>query len=201
MIAFLRGTVMTVTAASIYLDVNDVGYEVFVPLSTLQQMTKTGDEIFLHTHMSMKEDGITLFGFVTEEELRIFRLLISVSKVGPKLAMAILGHCSVYDIKMAIVAKDASTFTKVPGIGKKNAERILLDLGDKIDTGDMFDGHVSGHSSAASTATNADEAIDALIALGYAASEAAAVIRTLHITDEMSTNEILKLCLGKLSLF
>lgn len=201
MIAFLRGTVMTITAGSIYLDVNDVGYEVFVPLSTLQQMTTVGDEIFLHTHMSMKEDGITLFGFLTEEELRIFRLLISVSKVGPKLAMAILGHCSVHDIKMAIIAKDASTFTKVPGIGKKNADRILIDLGDKIDTSDMFDAHVGSLPASASTATNADEAIDALIALGYAASEAAAVIRTLHITDDMSTNEILKLCLGKLSLF
>lgn len=164
-------------------------------------MTTAGDEIFLHTHMSMKEDGITLFGFLTEEELRIFRLLISVSKVGPKLAMAILGHCSVHDIKMAIIAKDASTFTKVPGIGKKNADRILIDLGDKIDTSDMFDAHVGSLPASASTATNADEAIDALIALGYAASEAAAVIRTLHITDDMSTNEILKLCLGKLSLF
>jgi len=170
MISYLTGKVIVKTDRSIIVDVQGVGYEIFtVPL--LLEKTKQGQEISVYTHLYVREDIMELFGFSTLEELNFFKDMIGVSGIGPKSALAVLMLASVADLKKAIVDEDASLLTKVSGIGKKTAERLILELKNKI-----TDLDVTGASSQATGSTDS-QTIDALVNLGYSVREAREAIR------------------------
>jgi len=164
MISFIDGKIKYKTERSVLVDVNGVGYEVFTAPLVLEKV-KVGETIFLYTHLYVREDIMELFGFTTIDELNFFKDMISVSGIGPKSALSVLMLASVAELKKAIVHEDASLLTKVSGIGKKTAERLILEMKNKVDALDLAD------NKSALSGTDG-QAIDALINLGYSAREA-----------------------------
>lgn len=169
MIAFLRGTVAEARPRSIVVDVGGVGYEVLVPLSTYDALNpQRGQQVLLKTHLHIRENAQTLYGFATDEERDIFLLLVErVSGIGPSTAIAILSGLRVEDFKQAVVQGDIQTIARAKGVGKKTAERIVLELKDKIGLASTWEAQQSGSTSQA-----AADAELALVALGFKQSEA-----------------------------
>lgn len=173
MYAYFKGIVTKKYADRLIVEVSGVGYNIFVSPGRLYDFPECGRETTVHTYTSVREDGISLYGFVTVEELELFRLLISVSGIGPKGGLAMLSVMSVDDIKYAIMTGDAKLLSKAPGVGKKTAERVIIDLKDKIKADELEDYvFVSGEGQAFKNQPQAKDAIDALAALGYPAKDA-----------------------------
>ena len=169
MIAFLRGSVADALPHSIVVDVGGVGYEVLVPLSTYDALNpQRGQQVCLKTHLHIRENAQVLYGFATDEERDIFRLLVErVSGIGPSTAIAILSGLRVADFKQAVVQGDAQTIARAKGVGKKTAERVVLELKDKVGLASTWEAQQSGSTSQA-----AADAELALVALGFKQSEA-----------------------------
>ena len=173
MYAHFDGVVAEKTADSIVLDVNGVGYLLQVSAQTLSLAPAAGERMKLYAILSVREDAMELFGFHSREEKRMFERLRSVNGVGPRMALAILSSMPLNDLSIALVAGDAAALTRVPGIGKKTAQRLVLELRDKVDDAEL----TSQSAAAAAPAGSAEsEAIAALMALGYASSEAARAV-------------------------
>jgi len=166
MIGRLSGTLLEKNPPQIVLDVQGVGYEVDVPMSTFYNLPELNEKVVLHTQLIVREDAHLLFGFLTHEERIAFRQLLKISGVGPKLALSVLSGLSIADLAAAVVNKDANRLTKIPGVGKKTAERLLLELQGKF--------AVSGVGSATGSAvtSSSDDIVNALLALGYNEKEA-----------------------------
>ena len=161
MIGRLRGVLVGVTPTGVLLDVHGLGYEVAVSSRGLAQLPPVGEEVVLHTHLHVREDQLALFGFPTADQRDLFRLLIGVSGVGPKVALAILGTLSVDELRSAVVADDVASLTAVPGIGKRSAQKLLLELRPRLEVPDI------GMAASGSAA----EVRAALEGLGYGAEE------------------------------
>ncbi len=170
MIAFVKGLVTEITEDGMVLDVGGVGIGLLAPLTQLQPAPVIGEPYFLHTHLQVREDAWTLFGFSDREQLTMFRLLLNVSGIGAKSALAIVDHISTGRFGSAVEDKDLKTFTSVPGIGKKTAERILLELKDKVDA---FGREAAEPAPGPEEELNSD-LLAALKQLGYTATEARA---------------------------
>jgi Holliday junction DNA helicase RuvA len=175
MIAAVRGQVIARGADHVVVEANGVGYKVFVPRHPQR------DEVLLHTHHTVREDDQSLYGFETRDELALFEMLITVSGVGPKAAMALLTTSRPADIAAAISSGDAAALARAPGVGKKTAERLIVDLRGKI-------GRVAADGAALPPAAD-DDAHAALVALGYTAAEAATALRNAPPKDRASTEE------------
>ena len=184
MIGFLRGQVAALKTDYCLLDVNGVGYRVFVAGSTRNKL-RLKEEAQLFTYMNVYQDGITLYGFASEEEYDIFQLLIGVSGIGPKVALGILSAITVESLCKAIQNKQATVLTKLPGIGKKSAERLILELKDKV--------------AFAAADDVMSEAQAALAALGYSQAEIAPVLK--KATKCKTTEDVIKLALKQLNKF
>ena len=172
MIGRIQGKLLETNPPHILVDVHGVGYEIDVPMSTFYNLPPVGQEVTLLTHFIVREDAQLLYGFLTSEERETFRLLLKVSGIGARTALSILSGMSVVDLVNAVALQEAGILTKVPGIGKKTAERLLLELKDKL-TGALASGAVSTVSS---TST---DIINALMGLGYSDREARAVVKKL----------------------
>lgn len=172
MISFLRGKLINKGKNYLILEVADIGYQVFVSPVMYAELS-IGDRLEIYTHHNIREDAETLYGFKNLEELEMFELLLSISGVGPKSALGVLSIAKVDDIKSSIAHGDATMLTKVSGIGRKTAERIVLDLRDKIAG---LGGSAFGGVSGGDTSSNSDE-IDALITLGYSVQQARDALR------------------------
>jgi len=167
MIGKLTGILLEKNPPQILLDVQGVGYEVDVPMSTFYNLPAINEKIVLHTQLIVREDAHLLFGFATQDERRMFRQLLKISGVGPKMALAVLSGMSLADLAAAVSAKDATRLTKVPGVGKKTAERLLLELQGKFAATEL-----TGSVGIAETPAG-DDVVNALLALGYNEKEAA----------------------------
>ncbi|MBR1696226.1 MAG: Holliday junction branch migration protein RuvA [Selenomonas sp.] len=200
MIGFLRGQVAALKADYCLLDVNGVGYRVFVAGSTWNKL-RLKEEAQLFTYMNVYQDGITLYGFASEEEYDIFQLLIGVSGIGPKVALGILSAITVESLCKAIQNKQATVLTKLPGIGKKSAERLILELKDKVafaaadDVEEILTLDLEGPTGD----DMMSEAQAALVALGYSQAEIAPVLK--KATKCKTTEEVIKLALKQLNKF
>lgn len=199
MIAYLVGTVAEVSEDNIVVELNGMGFNVRVPYG---YGFKVGSEIKVHTYTYVKEDAFQLFGFETKDQLELFKKLITVNGIGPKGALAILSVMSANDLRFAIYSQDASAIAKAPGIGKKTAERVILDLKDKVKLEDVNVLPGAGETENGLIADNFEaarkEAIDALAALGYGISEAAKAVSKVSVTEDSTTEEILKMALKNL---
>ena len=202
MIASLRGKVQYKQPGTVILDVGGVGYEVITSSRTYDTLPPTGEEIFLLVHTHVREDAITLFGFGSGEEKELFLLLNSVSGVGPKLAMAILSGISAADLCQAIAVKDMARLTGLSGVGKKTAQRLCMELGDKV--GQLsIQGDEPGISPAAPAVAEGfamQDAVSALVNLGYPRSTAWQALRAIQQQDPAATaamkvEELLRLAL------
>lgn len=179
MIGRLTGTLLEKTPPQILVDVHGVGYEVDVPMSTFYGLPAAGAQVSLHTHFVVREDGHFLFGFATAEERTTFRQLLKVSGVGARMALAVLSGLSVHDLAQAVALQEAGRLVKIPGIGKKTAERLLLELRDKL--GKALP-NLAGTRLAAAPGTPPDaksDILNALLALGYNEREALGAMKGL----------------------
>ncbi len=192
MIAFVRGILNARTESSVIVDAGGLGFEIFVPLSVQDRLPAIGDEVTLHTYMNVKEDGMSLYGFLNRDDLSMFKMLITVSGVGPKGAQAILSCLSADDLRFAILSQDAKAISKAQGVGARTAQRVILELKDKVSLDDGFSHlseSVSGGRNAAETSER-NEAIMALTVLGYSNSDAMRAVAAVD-TEGKSTEEIL----------
>ena len=171
MIGRLTGIIIEKNPPQITLDVAGVGYEIDVPMSTFYHLPATGEKVTLHTHLAVREDAHQLFGFASEAERTAFRQLLKISGIGARTALALLSGLSVAELAQAVAAQETGRLTKIPGIGKKTAERLLLELRDKMK------GVVAVSPTAAQTAPN--DILNALLALGYNEREAQAALKAL----------------------
>lgn len=198
MIACLTGKVDSVSGESCILDVQGVGYQVFMPLSALEQLSRWDAEtVKIYTHYHLREDGISLYGFLTADDKSIFEKIISVSGVGPKTALAIIGVLSAEGFQDAIINEDLRALTSVSGVGAKTAQRLILELKGKV--AKTYTGP-SGMPSAVSTRRSmVGDAVDALTALGYSSKEAAAAVEEVHQTNpSLTTPELVRQALRNL---
>ncbi len=194
MIGRLHGKIIEKTPPEIVLDVQGVGYELLLPMTSFYNLPNVGEETTLFTHLSIREDAHLLFGFSEKIDRTLFRDLIRTNGVGPKLALAILSAMSVYDFATAIENEDVAKLTKIPGIGKKTAERLLVELKGKFKSvaqTDFFMEQSSHQATQINTPNPTDEAKEALIALGYKATEIEKMLKRITQKD-LSSEEIIR---------
>lgn len=195
MIGFVRGILAEKGNGSVMIDVNGIGYEIFVPANSGAYMAEEGQEVMLYTAMQVREDDVSLYGFSRKGELDAFKKLITVSGVGAKAGISILSAFTLEQLQEAVVFEDAKSLTKANGVGKKTAERIVLELKDKFAVEDQQDGMqaVQGMTAGeAGTAGGRAEAIAALIALGYTRGEASSALAQVKETDLTAEDYIKK---------
>ena len=211
MIALVKGILESVEEDRVVVETGGIGFEILVPGSVMQSLPAAGNPVKIHTYTHVREDAIQLFGFLQRSELAMFKLLIRVNGIGPKAALGILSAMDADTLRFAIVSGDSRTISKAPGIGPKTAEKLILELRDKIDLSDVnlggetdsenmpsgrtsdggaADEGTAGGAGAGSSAR--DDAMQALVALGYSMTEAAAAVRRAGATPDMTVEEILK---------
>ena len=205
MIAFIQGELCEVGQDTIIVACQGIRYEIQVPVSVAQSLPDPGNRVKIYTYTYVREDALGLFGFLTRDDLTVFKLLITVNGVGPKAALAILSCMTADELRFAILAEDAKAISKAPGIGPKTAKRMIIELKDKLDLESMIDNHgdsstyVAGNAEAAASVR--DEVIMALTALGYSNTEAVCAVRAVSGADEMDSETLLKQALKKIMVF
>lgn len=193
MIGRLQGVILEKQPPTILLDVQGVGYELEASMSTFYHLPECGENIVLHTHLVVREDAQLLYGFYSLSERLMFRSLIKISGVGPKLALTILSGMSAEDFTRCILEEDSKTLTKLPGVGKKTAERLVIELKDRLEKDDSI--KMPGAPETIERQANpVNDAVSALISLGYKAQQASQMIRELDVEDK-STEEIIRAAL------
>lgn len=202
MYAYIKGTLEEMTEDSVVVETGGIGYNVKVSTTTADLLPGIGSEVKIYTYTLVREDAFSLYGFLTRDDLEVFKKLITVSGIGPKGGLAILSVMSADALRFAVMAGDAKAIAKAPGIGKKTAERVVLELRDKISLEDTLNG-IGVPADETGTAAGAQggdnlmrrEAIEALVALGYSASDATAAVKKVEITENATSETILKLAL------
>lgn len=200
MISFVRGPLVEVDEDVIVVEAGGVGYNIHVPLSLLESLPPLGSEVRIYTYLRVQEDAMTLYGFGSRQDLKIFRQLLGVNGVGPKGGLALLSAMGPADLRLAIVSGDAKAISRAPGIGIKTAQRVILDLRERVSMEDVLPSLAEPAHMAGSGGTSPDgaasgaakEAVDALVALGYTPMEAAKAVRSVGNAEEMTPEEILK---------
>ncbi|MCL2161480.1 MAG: Holliday junction branch migration protein RuvA [Betaproteobacteria bacterium] len=195
MIGRISGTLLEKKPPQILVEAGDIGYEIDVPMSTFCDLPACGEKVNLHTHFSVREDGHFLYGFATPEERAVFRQLIRISGIGARTALAVLSGLPVNELAQAVALQETGRLVKIPGIGKKTAERLLLELRGKLDA---FPGlREQALRSGASDSNNRSDILDALLALGYNEREALAAMK--ELADGVEVAEGIRLALRQLA--
>jgi len=199
MYAYIKGTLEEIGEDSVVVETGGIGYNVKVSTTTAELLPGIGSEVKIYTYTLVREDAFSLYGFLTRDDLEVFKKLITVSGIGPKGGLAILSVMSADALRFAVMAGDAKAIAKAPGVGAKTAERVILDLRDKISLEDTLRGSgvpadMSGTAAGVQTADNVmkREAVEALTALGYSASDAAAAVRKVALDQDTTVESILK---------
>jgi Holliday junction DNA helicase RuvA len=190
-IGFIRGTLVHKEPPQLLVDVNGVGYELEAPMSTIFQLPSLGEQVQLRTHLTVRDDQQILYAFATDAERRLFRNLMKVSGVGAKLSLTILSGISVQDFSVCVHNEDKAALTRLPGVGRKTAERLIIEMRDRLDdaAGEGLEGVASGSVSA--PAEPRSEAYNALVSLGYKPAEARRMLDAVG-KDAQTTEEILR---------
>ena len=201
MISYIKGELVELTENAIVLDHDGMGFLIMMPASILAKLPAVGSELKVHTYLYVKEDALDLYGFLTKDDLKVFRLLITVSGIGPKGALAILSTMSPDDLRFAVLAGDSKTISKAPGIGSKTAQKLIIELKDKLKIEDVLDGGADGGYEPQTDMgdTAAAEAVMALTALGYSSADATRAVRQVDGGADMDSEALLKVALKKLA--
>ena len=202
MIGYIRGILEEADEQSVMIDNHGIGYRIFVPSSAFSGALPIGKEVKIYTYLSVKEDAMQLYGFLTRDDLRMFRMLLGVNGIGPKAGLGILSALTADELRFAVLADDAASIAKAPGIGKKTAQKLILELKDKLNLEDAFEqklaNQAAGDISAADTGSQVQEAVQALTALGYPGTEALRAVKKVEGAESMTVEEILKAALKKM---
>lgn len=201
MISYIRGELVAVEKEKVIIDVGGVGYGIFMPESAIGLLPQMGNEVKLHTYLNVREDAMQLFGFLTRDDLEIFKLLIGVSGIGPKGGLSILSKLTADDLRFAIMSGDSKAISAAPGIGKKTAEKVIIELKDKLDIEQILNPSDSETKSAIKMDSSANEvqseAVQALVALGYGSTESLKAVNKVN-SENMTVEEVLKQALKNL---
>jgi len=189
MIASLHGILESISGDSVVLNVSGIGFRVYLPSSTLSVLGNIGDEVSLNTHLHLREDNVTLYGFASADELRFFQTLLGVKGLGPRLALAMLSAMRLEQLTMAVATGSTELLTSIPGIGRKVADRLILELKDKVAAGLVTAPMVQ-------SAEDNTDVLSVLVSLGYSASEASRAVASLPMSSGLSLEEKIKQALG-----
>lgn len=200
MIAYIKGELTDIDSKYIFVEAYGVGYEIMVPDSLVNRLPAIGKPVKIYTYQNIREDADELYGFISKDDLNVFKMLITVNGIGPKAALGIISAITPDELRLAILADDVKAIQKAPGIGAKTAQKLILELKDKLKLEDVIDsfGNTSSANIVSGTAPR-DEAVEALVSLGYSSSEAIKAVREVEITEDMTSEIILKLALKKLT--
>lgn len=201
MFAYLKGTIIDISEDNLILEVGDIGYNIKISATTAGNLPSVGSKVQIYTYTCVREDSFSLYGFLTRDDLEFFKLLITVNGIGPKGGLGILSALTAEQLRLAILSQDAKTIAKAPGIGAKSAQRILLDLKDKVSLEDSLytkeaNAYVENRASVLSSA--ATEAVEALTALGYSGADALRAVNQVEEKDSMDVETLLKAALKKM---
>ncbi|MGI6094264.1 MAG: Holliday junction branch migration protein RuvA [Lachnospiraceae bacterium] len=202
MIAYIKGEVADIEENKIILENQQIGYNIFMPMSYAD--LHIGEEVKIYTYLHVKEDAMQLYGFLTKDDLQIFQLLLGVNGIGPKGALGILSGLTADELRFAVLAEDAATIAKAPGIGKKTAQKLILELKDKLNLESAFEQKLENQKNSPlseddSSRNNKKEAVQALVALGYSSADALRAVKQVEDAEHMEIEEILKQALKKMS--
>lgn len=208
MIHFIHGTLSDVAEGLVVVEAAGVGYGIHVPASVIGALPPIGEDIKIYTYFSLTQNGVDLYGFLSPEDRAMFTMLLTVSGIGPKGALGILSALTPDDLRMAIVTGDSKAISRAPGVGNKTAQRVVLELKDKLDATEVFSsvldhGHGAGAVVDAGAAAGVygaqKEAVEALVALGYSNVEASRAVKKVELSEGMTVDQILKASLKNLN--
>ena len=208
MIHFIHGTLSDVAEGLVVVEAAGVGYGIHVPASVIGALPPIGENIKIYTYFSLTQNGVDLYGFLSPEDRAMFTMLLTVSGIGPKGALGILSALTPDDLRMAIVTGDSKAISRAPGVGNKTAQRVVLELKDKLDASEVFSSALDhGHGGAAAVDAGAaagvygaqKEAVEALVALGYSNVEASRAVKKVELSEGMTVDQILKASLKNLN--
>ncbi len=196
MIAWLKGKLLEKQAPSLLLDVNGVGYELEAPMTTFYDLPAEGEEVAIYVHMVVREDAQLLFGFSSRQQRELFRSLVKVNGVGPKVALAVLSTLSAQELLQCMADEDYNQLCKVPGIGKKTAQRLVVEMKDRLEK-EFGDVALEARAQTGSATNSLNDAIEALVSLGYRPADAGRVVKSLD--KELSSEDLIRQALRMLS--
>lgn len=202
MYAYIKGILAEITEDAIIVENQGIGYEIAVPGQVFDYLPSVGEEVKIYTYHYVREDAILLYGFLTKEDVWIFKMLIGVSGIGPKGALAILSVLSTDDLRFAILGDDAKAIAKAPGVGAKTAQRVIIELKDKLSLEDAFEQKLANQAQKAELNPAVgvkNEAILALTSLGYSQSEALKVLQGIEISPDDQVEDVLKMALKQMA--
>jgi len=195
MISYIRGELVLIEEDKVIVDVGGVGYGIFMPGASMSMLPPLGSEVTLYTYLNVKEDAMQLYGFLSRDALRVFKLVIGVNGIGPKGGLGILSQLTPDDLRFAVMSKDVKAISAAPGIGKKTAEKLILELKDKLSVEDTL-GHYEEGAAGGALGTGGQEcqseAVQALVALGYGSTEALRAVKQVDAEENITVEELLK---------
>lgn len=205
MYSYIKGELVELNEEAVVVENHGIGYNIRIPQSLLDSLEGIGQEVKIYTYTYVREDAMLLYGFLTRDDLNIFKLLLSVNGVGPKGALAILSVMTPDDLRFAVLADDDKTISKAPGIGKKTAQKLIIELKDKLSLADAFalksEQEAAGAGDvSAEKQTARQEAVQALVALGYSSAEAMKAVNHVDLAEAPTVEEILKAALKQMAL-
>lgn len=203
MYSYIRGELAEINLDHIVIDVGGIGYMVYISGQTFENLPSLGEQIKVHTYLHIREDAMILYGFLTKDDLDMFIKLIGVSGIGPKGGLAVLSVLSADDLRFAILAGDSKAIAKAPGVGAKTAQRVILELKDKMSLEEAFEKKTENLAKSGKDEGNSvkNDAILALSALGYSQTESLKAVSKVEITEGMDVEDVLKLALKHMALF
>lgn len=193
MISYIKGILEDMSPGMVVVDNHGIGYQMMVPMRG-ESFPKIGQEIKIYTHMHVREDDVSLFGFLSKEEKEAFKLLIGVNGIGPKVGLSVLSTLSVYELKMAVISEDVKTISKTPGLGPKGAKKLILELKDKLSFEELEEDGVGAEifDTSADSSDSVMITIEGLVSLGYSKSEAAIAVNKVEDAKDLTPEELLK---------
>ena len=201
MISYIKGELTEVFEDTVVVETNGIGYNIRVPGSVLDRLPSVGSSVRIYTYLYVKEDAMNLFGFLNRDDLSVFKLLLNVSGIGPKGALAILSTIGPDDLRFAVLSEDVKTISSAPGIGAKTAKRLIIELKDKLKLAEVFETALANKEKASSendVLLARNEAVEALVALGYASAQVMKAVQQVENAEEKDSEQILKEALKKL---
>ena len=193
MISYIKGILEDMSPGMVVVDNHGIGYQMMVPMRG-ESFPKIGQEIKIYTHMHVREDDVSLFGFLSKEEKEAFELLIGVNGIEPKVGLSVLSTLSVYELKMAVISEDVKTISKTPGLGPKGAKKLILELKDKLSFEELEEDGVGAEifDTSADSSDSVMITIEGLVSLGYSKSEAAIAVNKVEDAKDLTPEELLK---------
>lgn len=201
MYSYIKGQLAEIEEDKIVVEAGGIGYNIYTTGQTFQYLPPVGENVKVYTYLHLREDIMMLYGFLSKDELKVFKLLLGVNGIGPKGALAILSVMTTDDLRFAVLGDDAKAIAKAPGVGAKTAQRLILELKDKLKLEDAFEQKLSHVQAEATTNVNGvkNEAVQALVALGYSSSEALKAMNGIELTPDMEVEDLLKAALKNMA--